>query len=88
MNKIMPMSQVRQKITSILNELEKGGEPVIITQRSKVKAVVMSAAEYESLKETLETLSDPAAMAAIKESEKDIRARRLVTLEDLRANYC
>ncbi len=77
MEKTLPISLARPQLTKLIAELEKGGEPIKITHRGRVEAVLISAEDYDSLIETLEILSDPEAMAAIKESEKDIKAGRL-----------
>ena len=84
MKKSLPISLVRPQLSKLVAELEKGGDPIEITHRGRVEAVLINSEDYESLLETLEILSDPEAMNAIKESEKDIKAGRLTDLEDLK----
>jgi len=43
----------------------------------------MSMDEWESWEETIEVLSDEETMAALKRSEEDVAAGRLVDLEDV-----
>jgi len=45
----------------------------------------MSIAEYESLLETLEILSDPELIRAIQLSEKELKAGKFVPLEKLKS---
>jgi PHD/YefM family antitoxin component YafN of YafNO toxin-antitoxin module len=49
--------------------------------------VLISPDELESLEETLEILSDPKAMKAIRDAETDIDAGKGVSADDLRAKY-
>jgi len=46
--------------------------------------VLISAAEYESLKETNEILSDPELMESIKRGEADVKAGRVYEWEDIK----
>ncbi len=56
--KIMPVTDLRQKITSVLKELEESGQPLYITQYGRPKAVLLSYQGYESLIRELEDLGD------------------------------
>ncbi|MDP8247847.1 MAG: type II toxin-antitoxin system prevent-host-death family antitoxin [Candidatus Tritonobacter lacicola] len=56
--------------------ISKGGTP---------EGVLMSIAEYESLLETLEILSDPELIRAIQLSEKELKAGKFVPLEKLKS---
>lgn len=47
-------------------------------------AVLISAAEYESWKETNEILGNPGLMKAIKKGEKDIEENRVYDWEDVK----
>jgi len=56
--KIMPVTDLRQKITSVLKELEESGQPLYITQYGRPKAVLLSYQDYEALIRELEDLED------------------------------
>jgi len=56
--KIMPVTDLRQKITSVLKELEESGQPLYITQYGRPKAVLLSYEGYEALIRELEDLED------------------------------
>ncbi len=49
----------------------------------KANWITISSDEYESMKSTLEVLSDPELLEQIKESEEDYKAGRYKKLEDL-----
>jgi PHD/YefM family antitoxin component YafN of YafNO toxin-antitoxin module len=59
-----------------MNEIEAFGE-------HKARWVTISSDEYESMKSTLEVLSDPELMAQIKESREDFKAGRFKKLHEL-----
>jgi len=61
----------------LLDEIEEVREHVVITRNGRPAAVMMSEAEYESLIESLEVLSDLELMAALKESDEDVAAGRV-----------
>lgn len=49
-----------------------------MTKHGKPVAVMLSIEDYEGLVETLDILSDPEAMARIREAEEDIRQGRTI----------
>src|SRR5918999_4636558 len=82
--KIVPFSEARANLTELLDALESKNEHVLITRNGRPSAVMLSADEYESLEETLDILQDKDLMQALKRSEADVAAGRVVELEDLR----
>lgn len=84
MAKIVPFTEARANLTELLDALEDKQEHVLITRNGRPSAVMLSADEYESLEETLDILQDKDLMEALRKSEDDIRAKRLVPLDDLR----
>ena len=59
-----------------MDEIEAFGE-------HKARWVTISSDEYESMKSTLEVLSDPELLEQLKESREDFKAGRFKTLQDL-----
>ncbi|MDQ3659769.1 MAG: type II toxin-antitoxin system Phd/YefM family antitoxin [Actinomycetota bacterium] len=84
MAKIVSFTEARSNLTELLDDLEKRQEHVLITRNGRPSAVLLSAAEYEALEETLEILQDQDLMNALKRSEEDANAGRLTSLADLR----
>lgn len=84
MIKTLPISEVRQNLANLVDKAQKRFDEYVITVNGKPAAVLMSAAEYESWKETNEILADPVAMREISEAEKDVEAGRYITLEQLK----
>jgi prevent-host-death family protein len=55
---IVPTSEVRDKIASVLKELSETGEPVFITRYSKAAAVLVSIDRYNAMMDLLEDRED------------------------------
>jgi antitoxin YefM len=72
MTKTLPISQAREELTSLVDKAKRKLDEFVITVNGTPAAVLMSAAEFDSWKETLEIMSDPQLMKAIEEGEKEI----------------
>lgn len=84
MTHTLPITKARADLTKIVKNAKKKLDEYIITVNGSPAAVIMSAAEYESWKETNEIMSDPKLMKAIKQGEKDIENGKYVTFEELK----
>ncbi len=76
-----PLTEVRDKLSEIIEKVSTTGADLIITKRGKPAAVVIGYDEYEALIETLNILSDDHTMAAITEAEAQATAGELVDLD-------
>ncbi|MDP1722453.1 MAG: type II toxin-antitoxin system prevent-host-death family antitoxin [Candidatus Gottesmanbacteria bacterium] len=73
----LPITKAREDLTTLVDNARLRLDEYIITVNGYPAAVLMSVAEYDSLKETNEILDNPQLMAAIKEGEEDIRMNRV-----------
>lgn len=67
----IPVSEARKNIFSIITDVQLPDNHFFLTERGIVKAVIMSADEYESWMETFDIMSDPELVKEIKETKKD-----------------
>ena len=67
MESTMKISEARAKFLDLADALERSQEVLQVTRRGKPVLAVLPWDVYESLKETLEVLSDPDLLAAIRE---------------------
>jgi prevent-host-death family protein len=74
MAKILPISDVKARLPELVTGVEEREEEVIVTRNGKPAAMLVSYAEYERLKETLDVLSDPELMRQIRASEAELAA--------------
>ena len=81
--KTLPLTEARKDLSKIIDEVSNVHEHVTITRQGKPAAVVMSADEFESWRETIEILDDPEAIAAIRRGVRDVKAGRVRPLEEV-----
>jgi prevent-host-death family protein len=84
MARIVPFTEARAHLTELLDEVEARHEHVVITRNGRPVAVVVSPDEWEALAETVEILQDEETLAALRESEEDVRAGRVFSLDEVR----
>lgn len=76
-NTLISSRDARAKLAELLGRAEDHHERFTITLHGKPTAVLLSVYDFESLMESLNILSDPQTMAALKESQDDIAAGRV-----------
>jgi prevent-host-death family protein len=64
-----PLRSVRDHLSEIVDRVEREHERVVITRNGREAAVLLSAADLAELEETLSVLSDPEALADIREAD-------------------
>lgn len=84
MIKTLPITKARKNLTTLVDKASKLLDEYIITVNGTPAAVLMSAAEYESWKETTEILSDPGLMKAIRQGEKEIKQGKGIPWEEVK----
>ena len=84
MTHTLPITKAREDLTKLVDNASKKLEEYVITVNGSPAAVLISAAEYESWKETNEILADPGLVKAIKEGEEDIKKGRVYDWEDIK----
>lgn len=84
MAKTLSVTKARQELTSLVDGAKKLLQEYVITVNGSPAAVLMSHEEFESWKETVEILSDPGLLKAIKKGEKELKEGKYVSYEDLR----
>jgi len=75
-DKSISISDFRESLSNYLRECVDFGRRLVLTHRGESQAVVISMADWNSMMETLEVLSNPEMMAQIIASEADIKAGR------------
>ncbi len=82
---ILSLSEAKMKLSGLVDRVQAMDEEIIITRNGSPAAVLISSAEYESLKETAAVRSDAALMEEIHnglQALKDSKAR-LYSLAEL-----
>ena len=81
---VLPISVARAKLPQLVEDASSLARKTYISVKGQVKAVLMDVNELESMEATMEILSDPKTMEAIRQGEKDIKAGRVYDWEDVK----
>lgn len=73
-----PIRAVRDHLSEIVDRVEREHDRVVITRNGREAAVLVSAADLAELEETLSVLSDPDALADIREADAAYARRDVV----------
>lgn len=68
----MALADVKNRLSEVVDRLEREHGRVVITKHGRPAAVVLSVADLEGLEETLEILSDPQLMRRIRKADAEI----------------
>lgn len=80
----LPISKAREDLASLVESAKSHLDEFVITVNGYPVAVLMSAVEYDSLKETNDILDNPQIMQAIKVGEEDVRLNRMYDWEKVK----
>ncbi len=82
--KILPLSEVKMKLSELLEEVSSRDEEITVTRNGKPVAIIVSPDEFEGWKETLSIRADMDLMTEIRQGLKDLKTKRkFYTLDEL-----
>ena len=82
--KTLSLSEVKMKLSELVEKVNSTDEEVVITKNGRPSAVLVSPDEFESWKETLEIISDRDMIDEIKQGLVALKGKTgLYTLEEL-----
>ena len=82
MARTLPLSEVKAKLSEVVDEVVTTQERVTVTRNGHPVAVVLGTDDLEAIEETLAILSDPAAMREIQQGRAAIAGGDVVTSDD------
>jgi prevent-host-death family protein len=83
----LPLAEIKKRLSEIVDGIEQKHDRVLLTRNGRPAAVMMSPDDLEALEETLDILSNPAAMKAIRKAETEIDRGQFLSADELRAKY-
>jgi prevent-host-death family protein len=83
MSRTLPLSEVKAKLSEVIDEVVTTQERITVTRNGRPVAVVLSTDDLEAIEETLAILSDPAAMREIQQGRAAIASGDVVTKNDI-----
>jgi len=69
---VLPLSEVKARLSEIAEEVDRTHERVHITKNGKDYVVLLAAEDLESIEATLELLADPAAQERLAQARDEI----------------
>jgi prevent-host-death family protein len=72
MTDVLPLATVKDRFSEMVDRVNREHDRVVVTRNGVPAAVLVSVDDLEGLEETLEIMSDPEAMAAIREAEREL----------------
>jgi len=87
--KTLPLSEVKMKLSQLIEEIISQDEQITITRNGKPAAVLISPDEFDSWRETVTIRSDAELMKEIRRGLRSLaRTRRLYSLEEVIGREC
>ena len=80
--KTLSLSEVKAKLSEIVDDVQARDERVVITRKGKPAAILMSHADMASWEATVEIMSDPGFLADIRRGRRDIELGRFKVYSD------
>lgn len=68
----IPLAQARAQLSRLVDEAVATHERIEVTRNGRRAAVLLSADDYDAIMETLDILSDPDLVAAIRDGEAEL----------------
>jgi len=81
----IPLSEAKARLSEVADEVDRTHDRVHITRNGREYVVLVSAEDLDSLEATIELLSDPAAMARIRQADAAITGGQVTTIEEMAA---
>ena len=72
----LSLADVKNRLSEVIDTLEREHGRVVVTKHGRPAAVMINVDDLESLEETLEILSNPTLMAAVRAGENDVAEGR------------
>jgi prevent-host-death family protein len=80
---VLPLSEAKARLSEVADEVDRTHDRVHITRNGREYVVLISASDLESMEATIELLSDPAAVARIREAEDAIARGEATTADEM-----
>ena len=87
MSDTLPLAQVKAKFSEMVDRVEHTHDRITVTRNGRPAAVLISSDELASLEETLDLLSDPSALAQLRDARAAVASGDIVTGDELRSKH-
>lgn len=85
--KVLPLSEVKTKLSELVDVVDRRDEPITITRNGKPIAIIVSKEEYDGWHETVEILRDAQFLKEIRAGIRSLaRTKKRHTVDELFAD--
>ncbi|NLE79886.1 MAG: type II toxin-antitoxin system Phd/YefM family antitoxin [Rhodococcus sp.] len=81
----VPLGEAKDRLSALIEDVEKTHDRVTITKHGRPAAVLISADDLDELNETIHWLSQPGIRAVVDAGDREYAAGETTSLADLRA---
>lgn len=81
--KTIPVSDLRQHVADVINDVQASSEPTVVLQRSRKVAYIVNPEHYERDQAELHTLRRALFVAEVREAEAEYGAGEAKRLDDI-----
>ncbi|MBN1171147.1 MAG: type II toxin-antitoxin system Phd/YefM family antitoxin [Micromonosporaceae bacterium] len=81
----IPITEAKARIAELADRVAREHDHFTITRNGRADVMLISVAEYESMRETLDLLSDDEAIADLRQSREEFAAGDTFSLDEVRA---
>lgn len=81
----IPITEAKARIAELADRVAREHDHFTITRNGRADVMLISVAEYESMQETLDLLSDDEALADLRQSREDFATGDTFTVDEVRA---
>jgi prevent-host-death family protein len=81
----IPITEAKARIAELADRVAREHDHFTITRNGRADVMLISVAEYESMRETLDLLSDNEALADLRQSREDFVAGDTFSMDEVRS---
>jgi prevent-host-death family protein len=81
--KTIPVSDLRQRVADVIDDVQASSEPTIVLQRSRKVAYIVNPEHYERDQAELQTLRRAVFVAEVREAEAEYAAGQASRFDDV-----
>jgi antitoxin YefM len=82
----IPITEAKARIAELADRVAREHDHFTITRNGRADVMLISVAEYESMQETLDILSDEETLADLRQSREDFTAGNTFSMEEINAD--
>ncbi|MEP6901817.1 MAG: type II toxin-antitoxin system Phd/YefM family antitoxin [Actinomycetota bacterium] len=84
MKNIIPITDLQRQAGQIIGSLAKSDEPIVVTQRGRASAVIISVERYSEIEADLKRLDELELLEMVELSRQDIAEGKILSHDDVK----